>query len=105
MRATTLIPARYLAWALPAFLSPSILFLVLMVADRCGVRPPPEALVTALFYSMPLLGLLVCGRGIWLAPICPPTKFVFLTVATGAMVVQFAILLALMLTAAGVGGQ
>jgi hypothetical protein len=99
MRALPLLPVRNLALALPAFFSPSIVFLSLMLADRAGLKAPPDALVASLFYVTPPLGLLACGLAVWLAPLAPRLKVVAFTVATGAMVVQFALLLALMVAA------
>src|SRR3954471_21451854 len=96
MRALPIFPRRSLALALPAFFSPSILFVVLISTDLLRVAAPPDASVPALFYSLPPLGLLVCGWAIWVAPVAPQIKFLALTIAVGAMVVQFAMLLGLM---------
>jgi hypothetical protein len=54
-----------LAVWLCAFFSPTGYFLLLVLVNRFHVPAPPEILVAALFFAIPVIALLVCEYVVW----------------------------------------
>jgi hypothetical protein len=87
-------------WLL-AFFSPTTYFLLLLLADRFRVAPPPEQFVALLFYLIPLLALLVCESVVWVStkPIARRIGWMLFTLF--AMLVQCGLILAIIVMATG----
>jgi hypothetical protein len=87
-------------WLL-AFFSPTTCFLLLLLADKIGVAPPPEPFVAWLFYLIPLLALLVCESVVWVSsqPIARKIGWMLFTLL--AMLVQGGLTLAIIVMATG----
>lgn len=89
------------AW-LGAFVSPTVYFLVLMIADRFHVpRNLPEGFIASLFYLVPLLALLICVSVVWRSGTTVPCKIAWMVLTLFAMVIQFCVILAIIVAATG----
>jgi hypothetical protein len=87
---------------LSVFFSPTVYFLLLLLADRFHiVRSPPEIFVASLFYLIPLIALLVCGSVVWLSSMRAARKIGWMLFTLFAMLLQFGILLAIIIMATG----
>ena len=91
-------PWRLAVW-LSAFSSPTAYFLLMLVADRVRVPAPPEALVAALFFLVPLVGLVICESVVWTSSMTVPRKAGWMLFTLVAMSLQFGILLVLVIVA------
>ncbi len=92
---------RSLAVCLSAFFSPTVYFLLLMLADSYFVPSPPEIFVASLFYLIPVVALLVCGSAVWLSSMTVTRKIRWMLFTLFAMLLQFGILLAIIIMATG----
>ncbi|MFA6564748.1 MAG: hypothetical protein WCV00_22770 [Verrucomicrobiia bacterium] len=86
---------------LSAFFSPTVYFLLLLLADRFHVPSPPEIFVASLFYLIPVAALLVCESVVWSSSMAVARKIGWMLFTLVAMLLQFGILLAIMITATG----
>jgi len=89
---------RLAVW-LSAFCSPTAYFLLLLLADRFHVPAPPEALVATLFFSIPLVALVICESVVWLSSMTVPSKVGWMLFTLVAMLLQFGILLVIVIAA------
>lgn len=91
---------RLAGWQL-AFFSPTTCFLLLLLADRLHVAPPPEQFGVLLFYLIPLLALLACESVVWVStkPIARRIGWMLFTLF--AMLVQCGLILAIIVLATG----
>ena len=101
MIASIPLPRWRLAVWLVAFSSPTTYFLLLLLADRFHVAPPPEQFVGILFYLIPLLALLVCESVVWVSTKPVARRITWMIVTLFAMLVQFGIILAIIVMATG----
>jgi hypothetical protein len=86
---------------LSAFFSPAVYFLLLVLGDRFFLPSPPEIFVASLFYLIPPVALLVCGSAVWLSSMTVARKIGWMLFTLVAMLLQFGILLAIIMTATG----
>jgi hypothetical protein len=100
-RMPALIPLsrRSLAVWLSAFFSPTVYFLLLLLADRFHVPSPPDIFVASLFYLIPPVALLVCGSVVWLSSMTVAPRIGWMLFTLFAMLLQIGILLAIFITA------
>lgn len=84
---------------LAAFLSPIVYCLLLMLADRFHVPAPPEVLIGALFYLIPVSALLVCISVVWLSGMTVAGKIGWTLFTIIALSVEFGILLVIITAA------
>ena len=101
MRTSIPIPQRKLGLWLLAFFSPTLYFLLLLLGDRFHVTPPPEKIVGLLFYVIPLVALLVCERAVWLSDVMTGRKVGWMLLTLLAMLLQFGVILAIIVSATG----
>ena len=89
-------------WLL-AFFSPTTYLLLLLLAEKIGVAPPPGQFVAELFYPILLLALLVCESVVWVSakPIARRIGWMLFTLF--AMLVQCGLILAFIVMATGYG--
>jgi hypothetical protein len=90
------IPA--LAIWLCAFFSPTAYFLLLVLANNLQVPAPPEILVATLFFLIPVIALLVCGRVVWLSGQTAARRIGWMLFTLVAMSLQFGVLLVIVIT-------
>jgi hypothetical protein len=88
-----------LAIWLCAFFSPTGYFVLLMLLDRFHAAAPPEILVATLFFLIPLVALLVCGRVVWIANKNRAGRIGWMIFTVLAMLFQFGVLLIIVMTA------
>ena len=100
-RVLILLPPRSLAVWLSAFFSPTVYFLLLLLADSFHVPSPPDVFVASLFYLIPVVALLVCASVVWLSSMTAARKIGWMLFTLFAMLLQAGILLAIMITATG----
>jgi hypothetical protein len=100
MLASIPVPPRTLGFWLIAFFSPTIYFLLLLVADRFHVPSLPDAVVAMFFYALPLLALAICESLIWCSRVPPALRLRGMILTVAAMLVQFAVVLAILTVAA-----
>ena len=92
---------RLTAW-LCAFISPTVYFLFLMIADRFHVpRSLPEGVIASLVYLIPLFALLVCMSIVWRSGTTVPRKMGWMLFTVLAMVIQFCVILTTIVAATG----
>lgn len=93
---------RALAIWLCAFLSPSVYFVVLLLADRFHfARSIPEAFVASLFFLIPACALLVCESVVWSARMATARKIGWMLFTLLAILLQSGIILAIIIAATG----
>lgn len=92
---------RSLAVWLSAFFSPTVYFLLLLLADRFHVPSPPDIFVASLFYLIPPVALLVCASVVWLSSMTVARKIAWMLFTLFAMLLQIGILLAIIIMATG----
>jgi hypothetical protein len=90
-----------LAVWLCAFFSPTAYFLLLVCVDRFHVAAPPEILVASLFFLIPIVALLICGRVVWLLSQTIARKIGWMLFTLVAMLLQFSVLLVIINAAIG----
>jgi hypothetical protein len=95
------LPRRSLTVWLLAFSSPTVYFLLLLLADRFHVPSPPESFVASLSYLIPAGALLVCGSVVWLSSMTVARRTGWMLFTLLAMLLQTGILLAIIMTATG----
>ena len=100
MSASIPLPRWSLAVWLLAFFSPTTYFLLLLLADRFHVAPPPEQFVALLFYLIPLFALLVCESVVWVSTTPIARRIGWMLFTLFAMLVQCG-LLAIIVMATG----
>ena len=100
MRASISLPRRSLAIWLPAFFSPIVYFLLLLLGDTFHLPSPPEVIVACLFYFIPPVALLVCGFDVWMSNMTIAGKIGWMFLTLVGMLLQFGILLAIFVVAA-----
>ena len=86
---------RSLAVGLPAFFSPTVYFLLLMLLDRFHAKSLPDNFVASLFYLIPAIALLVCGSVVWLSSMTIARKTGWMLFTLFAMLLQIGALLAI----------
>ena len=93
---------RTLAIWLCAFLSPSVYFLLLLLADsfHFGLRIP-EAFVASLFLLIPACALLVCESVVWSARMTTARKIGWMLFTLLAIFLQSGIIIAIVIAATG----
>jgi hypothetical protein len=101
MSASIPLPRWSLAVWLLAFLSPTVYFLLLLLADRFHVRAPPEQLVAALLYLIPLGALLVCESVAWLSTSTVARRAGWMLFTLFGILLQFGCVLAIIVMATG----
>jgi hypothetical protein len=101
MHALLPLTRRSLTLWFSAFFSPTLYFLLLILADRFFIPSPPEILVASLFYLIPPVALLVCGSVLWFSSLTVARKIGWMLFTLFAMLLQFGILLAIMIVATG----
>jgi len=101
MNALISLPRRSRAVWVTAFFSPTIFFLLLILADRFHLPSPPDNLVACLFYVIPAVALLVSGSVAWGSSTTVARKLGWMLFTCVAMVLQFGVLLAIIITATG----
>lgn len=74
---------------LVAFFSPTVYFLLLVLANRFQIPSPPESLVVSLFCLIPVVALLVCGSVVWRSSMTVAWKIGGLLFTLMAMLLQF----------------
>ena len=84
---------------LAVFLSPTGYFLLLMIANRSQVLAPPESIVALLFFLIPVVALLVCGRVAWLSKLNLRWRVGWLVLTILAMLLQFGVLFVIIVSA------
>ena len=84
---------------LAALLSPTVFFLLVMIADRLQVPAPPESLVVLLFCLIPVVALLVCGTVVWLTKLRVSWRVGWLVLTVLLMALQIGVLLVIVVTA------
>ena len=101
MNATIPLSSRSLAAWITAFVSPAIFFLLLLVGDTLHLPSPPDAIVATLFYLIPIIALFVCGLVVLSSHMTVARKLRWMIFTTIGMLLQFGVLLAIMVVAAG----
>jgi hypothetical protein len=86
-------PRFPLAFCLIAFCSPSLYFLLLIFINKFQFPAPPVALVASLFFLIPIVALVVCGRALWQWTAPFSRKISWMLFGFFAMTIQFGILL------------
>jgi hypothetical protein len=96
----TLLRRNLAVWLL-AFTGPTVYFLVLLLAERAGVAPPPEQFVILWFCLVALVALVVCQSVVWVStrPVARRLGWMLFTLL--AMVVQCGAIAAIVLMATG----
>lgn len=97
MTAFLLQPRRQLLVWLAAFVSPTGYCLLLMLADRLGLAAPPESVVAAMFFGLPLVALAVCGWAVWSVNLSTGRKVVWLVFTVLGIALQCGAILALII--------
>jgi hypothetical protein len=101
MRAFISLTRRILTVWLAAFFTPTVYFLLLLLGDSFFAPSPPEIVVASLFYLIPAVALLVCESAIWSSSMTLHRKFSWMLFTLFAMLLQFGILLAIIISATG----
>jgi len=89
---------RVALW-LAVFLSPTVYFLLVIMADRWHVPAPPESLVVSLFCLIPVVALVVCGSLVWRSPLDRRWRVGWLVAMVLAMLLQCGVLFVIIVTA------
>ena len=101
MNALIPLQRRSLAVWLSAFVSPTVYFLLLLLADRFDVPSPPDVLVASLFYLIPPVALLLSESVVWWSGLTVARKVGWMLFTLLAMLLQVGILLAIIVMATG----
>ena len=80
---------------LSAFLSPTVYFLLLLLASRFQINLP-ETVAWSLFFLIPVVGLLICESVVWSCSKTVGRKIGWMLFTLLAMLLQFAIILAIL---------
>src|SRR5262245_31652876 len=94
MRALIALPGRTLALWLSAFISPTVYFLLLLLASRSAVAGPLAALLVWLLFVVPVVALLVCEWAVWRSEMTVVWKIGWMLFTLVAMLFQTGVLLA-----------
>jgi hypothetical protein len=86
------------AW-LCAFVSPTAYFLLLLMVDRSHLASPPAILVASLFFLIPVVALLICGRVVWRSSKTTAQRTGWLLFTVVGMLLQFGVLLLIVMIA------
>src|SRR5204862_8056836 len=86
-------PYSRFAGAFLVFISPTLYFLSLLLVAKFHLPAPPAILVVALFFLLPLIALVVCGRLVWTTSATLPRKVAWTIFTLLAMSLQFGALL------------
>ncbi len=77
---------------LVAFFSPTVYFILLLLANRLQVPSPPVIFVIALFCLIPVVALVVCGSVVWLSRMTVARKIGWTLFTLAGLSIEFAIL-------------
>jgi len=75
-----------------AFFSPTVYFLLLLLADRSQIPRPTATFVVLLFSLSPIVALLVCGSVVWSSSMTVARKIGLLLFTLLGMLLQVAVL-------------
>lgn len=93
--------SRLAVW-LCAFISPTVYFFSLLLADRYHVQIAlPENIVASLFFLIPVLALVVCELVVWRSSMTKARKIGWMLFTLVAMALQFGVHMALLVAAIG----
>ncbi|HKQ37777.1 MAG TPA: hypothetical protein VJ063_06840 [Verrucomicrobiae bacterium] len=81
---------------LSAFLSPTVYFLLLLLARKFQILNLPATFVGALFFVIPVVALLICESVVWMHTKTLARKIVWMVVTLLGMLLQFAFLVAIL---------
>src|SRR5262245_21169797 len=81
---------------LSVFLSPTVYFLLLLLASRFQIAKLPETLVASLFFLIPALALLFCESVVWSRSRTVGSKIGWMLMTLLAMLLQFGIILVIL---------
>ena len=84
---------------LAAFVSPTVYFLLLILANRSRVPAPPAILVVSLFCLIPLVALLICGSVAWRSNLERGWRVGWLVLTVLGMLLQCGVLLVIIISA------
>jgi hypothetical protein len=76
-----------------AFFSPTIYFLLLVVAIQCRLPAPPEVLVATLFFLIPVAALVVCETVVCRSGMTPWNKVLWVLFTLLGFAIQFGLIL------------
>jgi len=79
--------------------SPTAYFVLLIFADKLHAPAPPAVLVVSLFFLIPVIALLVCGRVVWLSTTTRARRIVWLLFTIVTMLLQCGVLLVIVIVA------
>lgn len=91
-------PIRSTVW-LGSFFSPSLYFIILIVAERLQIKPLPENIIVLLFCLIPLAALLVCEFLAWQASRDGVRRSGWMWFTMLGLVFQFGIIIAIIVVA------
>jgi hypothetical protein len=80
---------------LSAFLSPTVYFLMVLLADKFQINLP-QTLTWLLFFLIPVVALLICEWVVWSCSKTVGRKIGWMLVTLLAMLLQFAMILAVL---------
>src|SRR3954464_15283586 len=82
-----------------AFVSPTAYFVLLIFANKLHAPAPPPVLVVTLFFLIPIIALLVCGRVVWLSSTTSARRIGWMLFTIVTMLLQFGVLLVIVIVA------
>ncbi|MEM6884555.1 MAG: hypothetical protein AAF571_05935 [Verrucomicrobiota bacterium] len=91
-------PAQSTAW-LASFFSPTIYFVLLLIAERLEINPIPENIVILLFCLIPVVALLICEYLVWLASRDGNRLTTWMWFTMLGLVFQFGVIIAIVVAA------
>ncbi len=93
-------PARSITW-LASFFSPTIYFILLLIAEQLEISPLPENIIILLFCLIPLIALLICEFLVWQASRDGIRRSGWMWFTMLGLVFQFGIIIAIVVMATG----
>ncbi|MEM1156861.1 MAG: hypothetical protein AAF649_06510 [Verrucomicrobiota bacterium] len=91
-------PARLAIW-LVSFFSPTIYFVLLLVAEQLALNPLSEKIIIFLFCLIPLAALLICEFLVWQASRDGTRRSGWMWFTMLGLVFQFGVIIAIVLMA------